>query len=76
MMSPPLAAYVLGFGIPLLLCGVGLALNRGQLLQRYWQIVLWFLLSVAFSYLPLWFQRKLIFGPMSRCASWPGFRSI
>jgi len=31
-------------------------------MKRYWPIVLWFLLSVAFAYLPFWFQRKLVFG--------------
>ena len=37
-------------------------MGRGQLLKRYWTIILWFLLSVACAYLPVWFQRKLIFG--------------
>jgi hypothetical protein len=30
--------------------------------KHYWHILLWFLLSVAFCYLPFWFQRKFIFG--------------
>jgi hypothetical protein len=62
MKSPDLVAYVLGFGFPLLLAAAGLVIGRGQLLKRYWHIVLWFLLSVAFAYLPVWFQRKFIFG--------------
>jgi hypothetical protein len=61
MKSPAPVAYVLGFGFPLLLAAAGLVMGRGQLLKRYWHIVLWFLLSVAFAYLPVWFQRKLIF---------------
>jgi hypothetical protein len=62
MLSPPLACYALGFGVPLLLCVAGLALGRAQLAKRYWQVILWFLLSISFAYLPIWFQRKLIFG--------------
>ena len=53
---------MLGFGFPLLLCAAGLTVGWGQLVKNYWHIILWFLLSVAFSYLPLWFQRKLVFG--------------
>ena len=62
MDSPPFAAYALGFGLPLILCVAGLAVERGQLIKRYWQIILWFLLSVTFAYLPFWFQMKFIFG--------------
>ncbi len=62
MKSTPLTAYALGFGIPLLLCAGGFMLQRGKALKPYWQIILWFLLSVSFSYLPVWFQRKFIFG--------------
>ena len=62
MKSLPVAAYVLGFGLPLLLCGAGLILAREALLKRYWHIALWFLLSVTLAYVPFWFQRKLIFG--------------
>jgi len=62
MTSPSLITYALGFGLPLLFCGVGLAVGRGQLIKRWWQVILWFVLSVAFAYLPFWFQRKLIFG--------------
>jgi hypothetical protein len=62
MPSPSLAVYALGFGIPLLLCVAGLAAGRWQLVKRHWQIILWFLLSISFAYLPVWFQRKFIFG--------------
>ena len=62
MKSPPLVAYLLGFGFPLLLAAAGLAMGRGQLLKHYWHVILWFVLSMAFAYLPVWFQRKLIFG--------------
>jgi hypothetical protein len=32
-------------------------------LDRYWQVLLWFLLSIAFCFLlPVWFQRKFLFG--------------
>jgi hypothetical protein len=62
MNSPPLVAYLLGFGFPLLLAAAGLAMKRGQLLKHYWHVILWFVLSVAFAYLPVWFQEKLIFG--------------
>jgi hypothetical protein len=62
MRSPPFASYAIGFGLPLLLCAGGLAVGRGRWMKHYWPIALWFLLAAAFSYLPLWFQRKLIFG--------------
>ena len=62
MPSPSLLCYALGFGIPLLLCVAGLAAGRGQLVKRHWQVILWFLLSISFAYLPVWFQRKFIFG--------------
>jgi len=62
MPSPSLLNYALGFGIPLLLCVAGLAAGRGQLVKRHWQVIMWFLLSISFAYLPVWFQRKFIFG--------------
>jgi hypothetical protein len=62
MKSPGLIAYALGFGLPLVLGVAGLVVGRGRLVKRYWQVILWFLLSVAFCHLPVWFQRKLIFG--------------
>ena len=62
MKSPGLVAYVLGFGFPLLLAAAGLVMGRTPLLKRCWPVVLWFLLCVAFAYLPVWFQRKFIFG--------------
>jgi hypothetical protein len=62
MNSPSLWAYLIGFGIPLLLLLAGVVIQRGEWLKQYWQLGLWFVLSLIFSYLPLWFQRKLIFG--------------
>jgi hypothetical protein len=53
---------VLGFGFPLLICVAGLTVKPGHWMKHYWQVVLWFFLSLAFAYLPVWFQRKLIFG--------------
>src|SRR5664280_1431294 len=62
MGSPSPAAYALGFGLPLLLAIAGLAVRRGGWMRQYWQIVLWFCLSLGLCYVPFWFQRKLIFG--------------
>jgi len=62
MKSPGIVPYLLGFGLLLLCFVIGLVVARGKLAKRYWQIVLWFVLSIAFAYLPFWFQRKLVFG--------------
>jgi hypothetical protein len=62
MKSPPIGEFLLGFGFPLLLFIVGVVMARGALVKRYWQLILWFLLSIFFAYFPLWFQRKLVFG--------------
>lgn len=62
MRSPRLVDYGLGFGLPLLICVVGLAVQPANWLKRHWQLVLWFLLSLVFANLPWWFQRKVIFG--------------
>jgi hypothetical protein len=62
MKSPPAIGYLLGFGLPLLFFVIGAAVARGKLVKRYWQLVVWFLLSILFAYLPFWFQRKLVFG--------------
>jgi hypothetical protein len=62
MKSPPLVGYALGFGLPLLMFIAALIVERGRFAKRYWQIVLWFFLCLALAYLPVWFQRKLIFG--------------
>jgi hypothetical protein len=62
MASPSPLTYALGFGLPLLLCGAGLVVEREQLMKRHWSVALWFVLSVALAYIPFWFQRKLIFG--------------
>ncbi len=62
MQSPALSAYLLGFGLPLLLVAGGLAVARARLVSCHWPVILWLVLSLAFSYVPLWFQRKFIFG--------------
>jgi hypothetical protein len=62
MKSPYLFSYALGFGIPLFLPLAGLAVEWRKLVPRYWQLILWVLLSISFSYSPFWFQRKFIFG--------------
>jgi hypothetical protein len=62
MDSPNIAAYLLGFGIPLLVWVAGFSVRWGQWMKGYWQVVLWFVLSVVLAYFPFWFQRKLIFG--------------
>jgi hypothetical protein len=61
MPSPSLASYGVGFGLPLILAVVGL-LWKKEILKRYWQLVVWFSLSVLLAYAPFWFQRKLIVG--------------
>lgn len=62
MRSPSPLAYLLGFGLPILICVAGMALKPAWVLKHYWHLVLWFVLSFGFAYLPLWFQRKLIMG--------------
>jgi hypothetical protein len=62
MKSRPLVGYLLGFGLPLLVLIAGVVMARGEVLKRYWQLALWFLLSILFAYFPFWFQRKLVFG--------------
>jgi hypothetical protein len=62
MQSPSLASYLAGFGLPLLLCLAGLAVGRSSMFKNCWQLVLWFGRRLGFAYLPVWFQRKLIFG--------------
>jgi hypothetical protein len=62
MKSPAPPSYLLGFGFPLLLFIAGLIVERGRFARRYWQVALWFFLCLILTYLPVWFQRKLIFG--------------
>jgi hypothetical protein len=62
MESPLLTSYLAGFGLPLLLCLAGLAVGRSSMFKNCWQLILWFGLCLVFAYLPVWFQRKLIFG--------------
>ncbi len=62
MSSPSPAAYALGFGLPLLFCALGLAVDRQRLLKHCGPVLFWFVLSLTLAYVPFWFQRKLIFG--------------
>jgi hypothetical protein len=62
MKSPPLLSLLCGFGLPLLICAAGAGLGRWSWLKDYWQLGVWFVLSVGLAYLPVWYQRKLIFG--------------
>src|SRR5271165_1515550 len=62
MDSPRFVLYLTGFGLPLLIWALGFTVDRGRWLQRYWQLIAWFGLSLGLAYAPLWFQRKLIFG--------------
>lgn len=62
MSSPNIAAYLLGFGLPLLIWVAGFMVSAGGWMKKYWQLVVWFAMSLALAYLPFWFQRKLIFG--------------
>jgi hypothetical protein len=55
-------SYLFGFGLPLVLAIGGVALGRGQFLRRYWLLITWFGLSIVFAYVPIWFQRKFVFG--------------
>lgn len=62
MLSPSITAYILGFGFPLLIWMLGFTVKQGWWMKEYWQLVLWFILSLGLAYVPWWFQRKLIFG--------------
>jgi hypothetical protein len=62
MKSQSLTGYLEGFGLLLLLFVVGIVVVRGEIVKRYWQVIVWFFLSLLFAYFPFWFQRKLIFG--------------
>ncbi|HUJ10703.1 MAG TPA: hypothetical protein VL171_11810 [Verrucomicrobiae bacterium] len=62
MESPSPLSYVLGLGIPLLPTLGGLLGHGRKLISSYWQLLLWVAVSVVFTFLPFWFQRKFIFG--------------
>ena len=40
----------------------GFTVGGGRWMKEYWQLAIWFVMSLALAYLPFWFQRKLIFG--------------
>ncbi len=62
MKSPSVAALLLGFGLPLVLCVAGAVVARAPDRKRYGHLMFWFVLSIAFAFAPIWFQRKMIFG--------------
>ena len=62
MPSPALQAGLLGFGLPLLLAIAGLVAARRLPGPDIEGVILWFVLSFGLSYVPFWFQRKLLFG--------------
>jgi hypothetical protein len=62
MTGPPLWSEALGFGLPLLLFLAGIAAGRADFAKKYLLPVSWIVLSVIFSQLPFWFQRKFLFG--------------
>lgn len=60
--SPHFLATLAGFGWPLVLATVGLLVGPRVLLKKRWSLLLWIVISLTFSYLPFWYQRKFIFG--------------
>jgi hypothetical protein len=65
MESPSPLSYALGLGLPLLFAGAGaLAAFRGGSARRRpdlrW-LAVWVLLCALAAYLPIWFQRKMVF---------------
>jgi hypothetical protein len=62
MTSPYPMAQALGFGLPLFLFLAGLAAGRGDFAKKYLLPISWVVLSLIFSPLPFWFQRKFLFG--------------
>lgn len=62
MTSPFLMAQALGFGLPFALALAGAAMGRAAFVKRYLLPVSWVVLSLFFSHLPFWFQRKFMFG--------------
>jgi hypothetical protein len=62
MSSPNIVTYLLGFGFLLLMWIAGFTVGGGRWMKEYWQLAIWFVMSLALAYLPFWFQRKLIFG--------------
>ncbi|HEY3305684.1 MAG TPA: hypothetical protein VGL70_19335 [Candidatus Binatia bacterium] len=62
MPSAPLVAQALGFGLPFVLFLAGIVVGRSDFVKKYLLPVSWVVLSLVFSHLPFWFQRKFIFG--------------
>jgi len=62
MDTPPIGWCLTAFAPPLLMWAAGSWIEGGRWMKRYWQVVLWFVLSLSLAYFPFWFQRKLIFG--------------
>ena len=62
MHNPPLAACLIGFGLPLAFAALGVLRYRRAVALRYWPLLAWLALGFGLSRLPVWFQRKLLFG--------------
>src|SRR5581483_11002290 len=62
MKSPTPLEYVFGFGPLLVVVILGIVALRRQFLNRSWQLLVWFAAALALAYLPVWFQRKFVFG--------------
>lgn len=61
MSSPPLWAYLFGFGLPLVFAGTGILLERLSFVRKYHILFLWAAIGIFFCYAPSWFQRSCIF---------------
>jgi hypothetical protein len=55
-------AYLLGFGLPLLLTCAALVLKPRQMVSEYWPLLLWLAVAGVLAYSPFWFRTKFIFG--------------
>jgi hypothetical protein len=58
MPSLPLLAYLFGFGLPLLIVGAGVMIDKIKIIKKYHILFLWICLGVFLGYLPFWFQRS------------------
>lgn len=61
-LSPPLAQYLLTYGVVLLAAIVGAACLRRKQHRHGWLLVVWAVATLAMAYAPLSFQRKMVEG--------------
>ena len=69
MPTPPLLPLLLGLGVPFGLALAGLGANTRRL-RSHAPLAAWIALSLALSFAPLWFQRKLLFGLQIPVSIW------